>query len=256
MLTHTNRSMVSNNFIFFLLLFLALLKSISAVEYNVINNASGTPGGARFDSIIGANYSRQTLVAATALIWNIFRQSTAADRKHVQKISLFIDNNMDAVAFNMNNEIHVSASYISSYSGDLKREITGLLYHEMTNILQWSGNMKAPSGLIEGIADYVRLKSGYISETWVEPGGGNRWDEGYDVTARFLDYLERVRSGLVAELNRKMRNEYSDDYFRQLLGKPVDELWTEYKTKGKLGILDDKCKAFEIEASGVFALQL
>lgn len=116
--------------------------------------------------------------------------------------------------------------------------------------------MKAPSGLIEGIADYVRLKSGYISETWVEPGGGNRWDEGYDVTARFLDYLERVRSGLVAELNRKMRNEYSDDYFRQLLGKPVDELWTEYKTKAKLGILDDKCKAFEIEASGVFALQL
>ncbi|XP_011658890.1 uncharacterized protein LOC105434420 [Cucumis sativus] len=250
--------MVSNNLIFFLLLiFLALLRSISAVEYTVTNNASGTPGGARFDSIIGANYSRQTLVAATALIWNIFQQSTAADRKHVEKISLFIDKNLDGVALNMNNEIHVSANYISSYSGDLKREITGLLYHEMTNIWQWNGNLKAPSGLIEGIADYVRLKSGYIPGTWVEPGGGNWWDEGYDVTARFLDYLERsVRSGLVAELNRKMRNGYSDDYFRQLMGKPVDELWAEYKTKAKFGNVDNKCNSFEIEVSGVFALQL
>lgn len=127
----------------------------------------------------------------------------------------------------------------------------------MTNIWQWNGNLKAPSGLIEGIADYVRLKSGYIPGTWVEPGGGNWWDEGYDVTARFLDYLERsVRSGLVAELNRKMRNGYSDDYFRQLMGKPVDELWAEYKTKAKFGNVDNKCNSFEIEVSGVFALQL
>ena len=43
----------------------------------------------------------------------------------MEKISLFIDKNLDGVALNMNNEIHVSANYISSYSGDLKREITG-----------------------------------------------------------------------------------------------------------------------------------
>ncbi|XP_038888599.1 uncharacterized protein LOC120078398 [Benincasa hispida] len=247
--------MASNNLIFFLLPSLALLQPILAVEYTVTNNARGTLGGTRFDNIIGANYSRQTLVAATTLIWNIFKQSTAADRKYVQKISLFIDKNFEGVALTTNDEIHLGANYISSYSGDLKREITGVLYHEMTNIWQW-GNSEAPGGLIEGIADYVRLKSGYIPGHWVEPGGGNWWDEGYDVTARFLDYLEGVRSGLVAELNRRLRNGYSADYFRQFLGKPVDELWAEYKTKAKYGKLDKKCDSFEIEVNGVFALQL
>lgn len=134
--------------------------------------------------------------------------------------------------------------------------ILGVLYHEITHIWQWSGNSTVPGGLIEGIADYVRLKSGYIPGNWVEPGGGNRWDEGYVVTARFLEYLEGVRSGLVGELNRRLRDGYSADYFRQLVGKPVDELWAEYKTKAKYGNLHKKCQSFKIEAYGVFVLQL
>lgn len=119
--------MASNNTIFFLLLSLALLQAVSAVEYTVTNNAVGTPGGVRFDNEIGADYSLQTLVAATDFIWNIFQQSTAADRKNVDKVSLFIDADYDGVAFASNNEIHVGANYIANYDGDLKREITGTL---------------------------------------------------------------------------------------------------------------------------------
>lgn len=99
----------------------------------------------------------------------------------------------------------------------------------MTHIWQWNGNPRAPGGLIEGIADYVRLKSGYIPSHWVAPGGGNRWDQGYDVTARFLDYLEGRRNGFVPELNRRLRNGYTADYFVQLLRKTVDQLWADYK---------------------------
>nr|C0HJG8.1 RecName: Full=Basic secretory protease; AltName: Full=Boswellia basic secretory protease; Short=BBSP [Boswellia serrata] len=39
------------------------------------------------------------------------------------------------------------------------------------------------------------------------------WDEGYDVTARFLDYLNSLDAGFVAELENKT----------------VEQLWSEYK---------------------------
>jgi hypothetical protein len=188
------------------------------------------PGGVRFRDQIGAQYATQTLDAATQFIWKVFQQNTPADRKTVQKVSLFVDD-MDGVAYTSNNEIHLSARYVNSYSGDLKNEITGVLYHEMTHVWQWNGNGQANGGLIEGIADYVRLKANYAPSHWVKPGQGNKWDQGYDVTARFLDYCNGLRNGFVAELNKLMRNGYSDQFFVQLLGKTVDQLWKDYKAK-------------------------
>lgn len=113
----------------------------------------------------------------------------------------------------------------------MRREITGVVYHEMTHIWQWSGGQNS-SSLIEGIADFVRLKSGYVPSHWVGAGQGDRWDQGYDVTARFLDYCNDLGGGsFVAELNKKMRNGYSVSFFEELLGKPVDTLWRDYKAK-------------------------
>ncbi|CBI22516.3 hypothetical protein VitviT2T_003589 [Vitis vinifera] len=210
--------------------FLADQHGIQAVEYEVTNNAGSSAGGVRFTNEIGIPYSRQTLVSATDFIWGVFQQNTPEERKTVQKVSLIIEN-MDGVAYASNNEIHVNANYIGSYSGDVKTEFTGVLYHEMTHIWQWNGNGQTPGGLIEGIADYVRLKANYAPSHWVQPGQGNRWDQGYDVTARFLDYCNSLRNGFVAELNKKMRSGYSADFFVELLGKTVDQLWTDYKAK-------------------------
>ncbi|WJZ83949.1 hypothetical protein VitviT2T_003587 [Vitis vinifera] len=65
----------------------------------------------------------------------------------------------------------------------------------MTHIWQWNGNGQAPGGLIEGIADFVRLKANYAPSHWVQPGQGDRWDQDYDVTARFLDNCNSLRNG-------------------------------------------------------------
>ncbi|XP_041011114.1 uncharacterized protein LOC121254939 [Juglans microcarpa x Juglans regia] len=220
--------------IFFLsfLVILAAIEGIYAVEYyKVTNTAGNTPGGTRFNNDIGSVYSGQTLASATNFIFGIFQQNnTVADRKNVHKVTLFIDD-MDGVAYTSNNEIHVSARYINGYSGNVKNEITGVLYHEMTHIWQWNGNGQAPGGLIEGIADFVRLKAGYVPSYWVQPGEGDRWDQGYDVTARFLDYCNSLRNGFVADLNKKMRSGYNANYFVDLLGKSVDMLWSDYKAK-------------------------
>lgn len=210
----------------------ATIHGVHAVDYAVSNTAGSTSGGARFNTEIGADYSRQTLISSTDFIWRTFQQNTAADRKSVAKVTLIVED-ISGVAFAVNNEIHVSARYIGQYSGDVRREISGVLYHEMTHIWQWNGNGQAPGGLIEGIADFVRLKSGYVPSHWVKPGGGDRWDQGYDVTARFLDYCNGLRNGFVADLNKKMRGGYSVNYFVELLGKTVDQLWSDYKAKYK-----------------------
>jgi len=212
------------------LLVLLAINAVSAVDYTVTNRASATAGGARFTRDIGFDYSKQTLASATDFIWRTFQQSNTADRKNVQTVNLFIDV-MGGVAYATNNEIHVSNDYIGNYSGDVRREITGVLYHEMAHIWQWNGNGQTPGGLIEGIADFVRLKANYAPSHWVQAGQGDRWDQGYDVTAKFLDYCNGLRNGFVAELNKKMKTGYSAQYFVDLLGKTVDQLWKDYKAK-------------------------
>ncbi|KAK2993079.1 hypothetical protein RJ640_027076 [Escallonia rubra] len=71
------------------------------------------------------------------------------------------------------------------------------------------GNFTAPGPLTEEIADYMVLRAKLNGTGFALPGQGDRWDEGYEVTAA---------------LNNKMRYAYSEDYFVQLLGKPVDQL--------------------------------
>ncbi|GFS42171.1 plant basic secretory protein (BSP) family protein [Actinidia rufa] len=160
------------------------------------------PGGVRFTNEIGLEYSKQTLISTTDFVWQIFQQGSEEDRKNVSLVSLFIDT-MVGVAYADNDEIH------------------------------WGGNDQSPTpgGLIEGIADFVRLKARYVPSHWVQPGQGDQLDKGSDVTARFLDYCESLRSGFVAELNKKMRSSYSDNYFVELLDKTVDQIWSEYKAK-------------------------
>ncbi|PWA36782.1 hypothetical protein CTI12_AA596560 [Artemisia annua] len=216
-----------------ILSFLAILATLhvtAAVDYTITNTAADTPGGVRFNNDIGVQYTTQILSSATSFIWSTFQQNTDSDRKNVAQVSVFIDN-MDGIAYTnpSSNEIHVGANYIQGITGDIKNDITGVLYHEMVHIWQWNGNGQAPGGLIEGIADYVRLKAGYVPSHWVKPGEGDKWDQGYDVTARFLDYCNGLRNGFVAELNNKMRDGYNDGFFVDLLGKTVDQLWAEYK---------------------------
>ncbi|KAK7308193.1 hypothetical protein VNO77_41793 [Canavalia gladiata] len=213
-----------------LVVILGGIEGRNEVEYSVTNTASTTAGGVRFSNEVGADYAKQALKSATQFAWRVLQENALGDRKRVQKVSLIVEE-MDGVAYATNNEIHLSARYVGSYSGNVKKEITGVLFHEMTHIWQWNGNGQTPGGLIEGIADFVRLKAGYAPSHWVKQGQGQRWDQGYDVTAYFLDYCNTLKSGFVAQLNKKMRDGYSSQYFVQLLGKNVDQLWNDYKAK-------------------------
>ncbi|KAG5610710.1 hypothetical protein H5410_021991 [Solanum commersonii] len=211
---------MSHKILFLCPVFVVLLftQKIDAVDYSVTNTAANTPGGACFNRDIGAQYSQQTLAAATSYIWNTFQQQNSpADRKNVPKVSLFIDD-MSGVAFAINNELHVImlVQGISKVTLGTLRE-RSLVYYT-TKVLTFGSGMEM-------------AQAGLGPSHWVKPGQGDRWDQGCDVTAQFLSYCNSLRNGFVAQLNKKMRNGYSNQFFVDLLGKTVDQLWSDYKAK-------------------------
>jgi hypothetical protein len=154
-----------------------------------------------------------------------------------RSVTLFLDD-MGGVAYtsgsaldNDHKEIHFSMSYISEIAGDrATHEITGVLTHELVHCFQYNGKGQAPGGLIEGIADWVRLTSG-LGPPWWEPDFPDKWDAGYSTTAYFLDYLEtRFGHGTVRRINLWLRTRaYTGELWTTLLGRPVSQLWEDYK---------------------------
>lgn len=71
---------------------------------------------------------------------------------------------------------------MKEYQGDVKWEFTCVLHHEMTHVIQWYGN-SSPHSLPEGKAYYIKLKSNHFLSEDAKLGQGDKWDEGYDVTA-------------------------------------------------------------------------
>jgi hypothetical protein len=115
-------------------------------------------------------------------------------------------------------------------------ELLGVLTHEAVHCYQHNGQGTAPGGLIEGIADFVRLKAGLAPPHWKkgtsEESRGRKWDEGYQKTAWFLEWLEgRCGNGVVGRINESLgRGRYVEGQFWEgVCGCTVQSLWEEYK---------------------------
>ncbi|KAL3814277.1 hypothetical protein ACJIZ3_015545 [Penstemon smallii] len=223
------------------LLFFKLSQSqdISTTQYNVINNVPNIPGGSRFDQEIGVPYTLDIMKTINQFIYETFEQPDPSDRRPVPLLTVYISDFPDAWGYTNGPNINISAPVIEHFPPGPEQarwNFKSLMYHEMTHIFQWFGtgteNGTAPGGLTEGVADYVKIKSGfYDPDATDKPGSGERWDEGYGVTAWFLIYCDGLKKGFTAELNNKMRYYYSDELFVHILGKSVDELWKDYKAQ-------------------------
>lgn len=113
---------------------------------------------------------------------------------------------------------------------DATREIQGVVLHEMVHVWQHNGRGTAPGGLIEGIADWVRLKEGFVPRHWKREGG--KWDRGYQTTAYFLDWIEECQgTGCIRRLNQLLgEGTYGGEVWEKLCGETpkVERLWGSY----------------------------
>jgi hypothetical protein len=208
----------------------------SAVVYKVTNTVANTPGGKRFNQDVGVAYAREALQNAANFCRS--RAFSLSTPKRIATVTLVVDNSQ-GVAATTGFTIRLSAAYVLGYEPgkpkSLRREITGVIYHESAHVWQngqngdYAGD-KYFRGVVEGVADWVRLRSGFGAAHWKRQRGGNWWD-GYERTAFFLDWIQRRRkANFVNLLNQKMgKAQWNNDFFRQIVGKSVDQLWREYQ---------------------------
>lgn len=171
-------------------------------------------------------------------------------------------------------EIHFSLDYIANIRprDRVAHEIEGVLTHELVHCYQYDGtrlryndsndfsdqdddddsskssgkpddarDARCPGGLIEGIADWIRLRCDLGPPHWHrdEKQSARRaksWDRGYESTAFFLDHLEsRFGQGTVARINGRLRvsGYHEDRFWPALLGESIEELWEEYCCAGE-----------------------
>ncbi|KAF9011113.1 plant basic secretory protein [Cyathus striatus] len=126
-------------------------------------------------------------------------------------------------------EIHFSLNHIRNSSKRARDEIMGVLTHEVVHCYQYNAKNTCPGGLIEGIADFIRLRANLAPPHWKRKGG-SKWDAGYDTTGFFLDWIEtRYGNGAVVELNAHMKDrKYRKRVFKELTGRSVKKLWNLY----------------------------
>ncbi|OAJ42550.1 hypothetical protein BDEG_25999 [Batrachochytrium dendrobatidis JEL423] len=120
-------------------------------------------------------------------------------------------------------EIHISVQYISSvYSGrnnqltELQSELNGVLVHELVHVIQYNGFDTAPSWLIEGIADYVRLHANLAPPHWRCCRGGS-WEDGYDRCAYFLDWNDAQLLKRQQYSNGQLTQQQNDTKLRRVV---------------------------------------
>jgi hypothetical protein len=115
-------------------------------------------------------------------------------------------------------------------------EDTGMVIHELTHIIQ---NYPSPDPwwVTEGIADYIRwaIYDGKPLAWFPVPQKPSGYTEGYRTAAGFLLWLESGPAfGIVRILNKAMREgTYSDSLFKECAGKPLPDLWKQYREARK-----------------------
>ncbi|KAL5049663.1 hypothetical protein BDW71DRAFT_175202 [Aspergillus fruticulosus] len=164
---------------------------------------------------------------------------------------------------NDHKEIHISLAYIQHCrtKANPLAELAGVLTHELVHCYQYAApratvdgkpddsTPRAPGGLIEGIADFVRLKAGLSPPHWSRPTSAKerpeKWDSGYQHTAYFLAWLEDVRvgRGAIGLLNDRLcrvgyvgegksgvdvEGKEQESFWKALYGAEIDELWDGY----------------------------
>ncbi|MCJ1370398.1 hypothetical protein MMC20_001611 [Loxospora ochrophaea] len=188
-----------------------------------------------------ANPAQNLLTAVETVLSSLYSPSRKNEHIPPTRSVTLILRSMPGVAYTTgtdldsdHKEIHFSLDYIAGVPQSpptrQAEEIAGVLVHEMVHCWQWNALGTAPSGLIEGIADFVRLKAGLSPPHWRKEAGGD-WDAGYQHTGYFLDWVESIcGEGSVRKVNLELKDKkyVEGRFWKGLFGKTVAQLWQEY----------------------------
>ena len=152
-----------------------------------------------------------------------------------KKVTFFVDTAYKGVAETANDKVVISSMWMIKHPEDID-----VVTHEVMHIVQNYGNTVGPGWLTEGIADYARSKFGVdnAGARWTLPElkPGQSYKNSYRITARFFTWMEaKVKPGIIKTVDKSLRDHtYTNNIWKQEIGKDLDELWAEYVKNPKL----------------------
>lgn len=160
----------------------------------------------------------------------VWRLLATDGRTPPREIKLIFRKTSSAPAYASGGAITVNGEWIAQHPDDF-----GMMIHELTHIIQsYPPGRDKPGWLVEGIADFIRW--------WrYEPEGPRpridptkaSYRDSYRTTAAFLAWVTaKYDRNIVPRLDRALRTStYSDALFKQVTGKDLDTLWSEFAPK-------------------------
>jgi Peptidase of plants and bacteria len=189
--------------------------------------------------LFGDNFAQPTaFVQDTARRVCALLYKTPSEVPRVRPITLIIDEldppgAIGAAASGV--QIELSSRHmqrVADAGGDVRSEIAGILYYLIgTDYTLDDEDPAAVSWLISGIGDWVRYRAGYTVLSRRKRGGDVR--AGQTTTAFFLAWLDDTYPDAVYDLNQSLDPEdgssWSEQTFRTISGKSLDQLWSDYQ---------------------------
>jgi hypothetical protein len=141
----------------------------------------------------------------------------------------------DGVAHASGTTIEFSSRHIVKFTGEQALlEYTGVMVHESVHLLQ---NFGGEGGMVEGMADFVRVRAGFYEDGRRRPGGN--WSDPYTTGGFFFSWLsgpgilyddgyEPKDLDIGWAINQKMGS-WNKSLFEERFGKTVETLWDEYQ---------------------------
>lgn len=147
-----------------------------------------------------------------------------------KELKIYFKQTLNVPAYAQGGSLYINGEWIQKHPDDF-----GMMIHELTHIIQnYHGQGERPGWLVEGIADYIRW--------WrYEPGADptkinplkNSYHDSYRITGMFLNWISNhYNKGIVPRLDKALRDgSYTDALFKDLTGKDLDTLWSEFAPK-------------------------
>jgi hypothetical protein len=197
-------------------------------------NDESNADGAMFDDVIpDAVAAMKDVVCRVCTI--LYREPDEVTR-NPGTIRLHI-HDFEGVANAGGDTINFSSRHIANYGDpeDARFEFIGVLLHETTHLYQFDDGGGA---LVEGMADFVRIRAGHHRMNRRSPGGA--WTDPYTTSGFFFSWLAGP-GGLQQDgrtpadpdigwaINQRMDDNWDEAVFMERLDASVDDLWDEYQ---------------------------
>ena len=173
----------------------------------------------------------RTMVSAWYPRW--IRETASEGYRPIREIHIRIRDDLKEVpALTRAQVIELNADWVRR---ERDREALGCLAHELAHVAQdyppaGPRETAAPGWVVEGIADYLRwfVFEPHSRGAELTPAqlGRARFDDGYRVSANFLDWVVRSRNpGIIRMLNAAAREgRYDDARWKEWTGESLEDL--------------------------------